>query len=78
MTLDAFETSRRWLVVLVQFLTEYVLMATGRGTGGIDRHVRFETSQRRCFRDVDMADGALGRWDGMALSLATALVPKLH
>ena len=53
-------------------------MATRRGTGGIDRNVRLETAQCRCLRDVDVADGALGRWDGMALFFAAAVVPKLH
>src|SRR5260370_25358011 len=77
MTLDAFETARRF-VVLVQLLIEHVLVATRRGTRGKDRNVRLEASQRKRFRDVDVADSAFSRWDSMAPFLATALVPKLH
>lgn len=77
MTLDAFETPRRFVVV-VQLLTEHFLMATRRRTRGKDWNIRFETSQCPGFRDVDVADSAFGWWDSMAVFLAAALVPPLH
>ena len=74
MTFDAFKTPGR-LVVVVQLLIEHLLMATGRGARGKDRNVRFETLQRCCFRDVDMARGAFAH---MVVLFSAALVSELH
>ncbi len=74
MAFDAFETPRRFVVV-VQFFIEYLLVATGGGARRKDRNVRFKTPQRRGFRDVDMTGGAFAH---MVILFSAALVPELH
>jgi hypothetical protein len=74
MAFDAFKTSGRFVVV-VQLFIEHLLVTTGGGARGKDGNVRFETPQRRGFRDVDMTGGAFAH---VVVLFSAALVPELH
>lgn len=58
----------------VKPLTVFVMALGASG----NRHIWFQTSQRRRLGDVNVADGAFGRGEKMALVGSAAIMPKPH